>query len=119
MVCLSLSQIFYGQDNKGLCKVEVNDVSKVTSLGYLVGLTIEFKNNTKKTVDGIYWTTYFFDNANKVIKTEEDSFNSSSNIDPIVSGFTKTIVRAPRIKGASKVAIVINKIHFSDGSGCK
>jgi len=115
---LAISQVFYAQENRGLCNLEINDVSKVTSFGYLIGFTVEFKNNSKKTVDGIYWTTYFFDNANKLISTEEYSFNSSSNIDPIASGFTKSIVRAPRIKGASRVVIVIDKIHFIDGSAC-
>ena len=43
------------QSNKGLCKVEVNDVSKTTSFGYLVGYSVTFKNNSKKTVDGVYW----------------------------------------------------------------
>lgn len=116
---VSMTQVFYAQENKGICGIEVSDVSKVTSFGYLVSYVVEFKNNSRKTVDGIYWKTYFYNNDNKLISTEESSFNSSSLIDPVASGFTKSIARAPRIKGASKVVIVINKVHYSDGSNCK
>ena len=119
LVILSFSQTFYGQDNKGRCGVEVSDVSKVSSFGYLVSYVVQFKNTAKKTVDGVYFNTYFYDNSNKLISSEESSFNSNNVIDPIASGFTKSIARAPRIKGASKVVVVINKVHYTDGSTCK
>jgi hypothetical protein len=113
------SQLLYAQENRGLCGVEVSDVSKVSSFGYLVSYVVQFKNTAKKTVDGVYFNAYFYDNSNKLIKSEESSFNSDNVIDPIASGFTKAVARAPRIKGASKVVVVINKIHYSDGSSCK
>ena len=119
LILVSYSKIFYGQDNKGLCGVQVNDVSKVSSFGYLVSYVVQFKNTSKKTVDGIYFNTYFYDNSNKLISSEESSFNSNNVIDPIASGFTKSITRAPRIKGASKVVVTIYKVHYSDGSTCK
>jgi hypothetical protein len=101
-----------------LCKVEVNDVSKVTSFGYLIGYSVTFKNNSKKTVDGIYWDVYYYNNDNELIKKDNSSFNSTKIIDPIASGFTKTLARSPRIKGASVVVIIIKKVHFSDGTSC-
>jgi hypothetical protein len=107
------------QTNKGLCKVEVNDVSKTTSFGYLVGYSVTFKNNSKKTVDGVYWNEYFYNNNGDLIKEDKSTFNSTAVIDPIASGFTKILVRSPRVKGASKVIIKITKVHFSDGSSCK
>jgi len=112
-------QYAYAQQSQGLCNVEVNDVSKLTGLGYLVGYTVQFKNNSKKTVDGVYWNANFYNNNGDYITSEASSFNSTSLIDPIAVGFTKTIARSPRIKGASKVIVVINKVHYSDGSGCK
>ncbi len=107
------------QNNRGLCSVEVSDVSRLTSFGYLVGYTVQFKNNTKKTVDGVYWTAFYYNNNNELIKKEESSFNSTNLIDPIASGFTKSVARSPRIKGASKVIVQIDSIHFSDGGSCK
>jgi len=109
----------FAQQNKGLCNIEVNDVSKITALGYLIGYTVQFKNNTSKTVDGVYWTAYYYNNDNKLIESEKASFNSTNLIDPIAAGFSKSIARSPRVKGASIVLVVINKVHFSDGSSCK
>lgn len=106
------------QSDKGLCNVAVTDVSKVASFGYLIGYTVQFKNNTKKTVDGIWWKENFYNNANELIKSQESSFNSTNLIDPIASGFTKSVVRSPRVKGASKVVIKITKVHYSDGTSC-
>ena len=109
----------FAQQNRGLCNIEVNDVSKITALGYLIGYTVQFKNNTSKTVDGVYWTAYYYNNDNKLIESEKSSFNSTNLIDPITAGFSKSIARSPRVKGASIVLVVINKVHFSDGSSCK
>ena len=109
----------FAQQNKGLCNIEVNDVSKITALGYLIGYTVQFKNNTTKTVDGVYWTAYYYNNDNKLIESEKSSFNSTNLIDPIAAGFSKSIARSPRVKGASIVLVVINKVHYSDGSSCK
>ncbi len=118
LFCL-FANFSFGQNSKGVCKVEVTDISKLISFGYLVGYTAEFKNNSNKTVDGIYWTTYYINNNGDYIKTESDSFNASDLIDPIQSGFKKSLVRAPRIKNASKLIIVINKVHFTDGTSCR
>ena len=109
----------FAQQNRGLCNIEVNDVSKITALGYLIGYTVQFKNNTTKTVDGVYWTAYYYNNDNKLIESEKSSFNSTNLIDPIAAGFSKSIARSPRVKGASIVLVVINKVHFSDGSSRK
>lgn len=106
------------QSNKGLCNVEVSDVSKATSFGYLLGYSVTFKNNSKKTVDGIYWNVYYYNNANELIEKDTSSFNSTKIIDPIASGFTKTLARSPRVKGASVVIVKITKVHYSDGTSC-
>ncbi len=101
------------------CKLTVVDVTKVVSFGYLVGYNLTLKNTSTKSIDGIYWTEIFYNNAGDLIEQSKSSFNSTSLIDPILSGVTKNIVRSPRIKGASKVVIQINKVHFTDGSTCK
>ena len=113
-----VSNITFSQSNKGLCKVEVQDVSKVTSFGYLLGYSVTFKNDTKKTIDGIYWNVYYYNNANELLKQDNSSFNSTKLIDPIATGFTKTLARTQKVKGASMVIIKISKVHFSDGTSC-
>ena len=116
----SSSSIFSqtSKNNKGLCKLEIVDVLKVTNFGYLTAYTVQFKNTTKKTIDGIWWTAYFYNNSEDLIKTIEGSFNSTNLIEPIASGFSKSLFRTPKAKGASKVYIVVNKVHFSDGTSC-
>jgi hypothetical protein len=106
------------QTNKGMCSVEINDVSKAISFNYLLGYTVTFKNNTKKTVDGIYWKVYYYNNANELIESDNSSFNSTNIIDPISPGHTKTLARSPRVKGASIVIVKITKVHFTDGTSC-
>ena len=75
------------QTNKGMCSVEINDVSKAISFNYLLGYTVTFKNNTKKTVDGIYWKVYYYNNyvwsntSNYFCISHPDAFhNYSSNL---------------------------------------
>jgi hypothetical protein len=118
MVIISIIGNTADVQNKGLCKVAVEDVSKTTSFGYLVGYSVTFKNNSKKTVDGVYWNEFYYNNNDDLIKQDKSSFNSTNLIDPIASGFSKTLVRSPRVKGASKVIIKITKVHYSDGTNC-
>lgn len=107
----------YAQNNKSACQVEVSKVSVLTTFGYL-NYTVEFHNKSNKTVDGIYWTARFYDNSGELIKKEESSFNSGGLIDPVASGFKKSLARLPKVKGASKVFITIDKVHFSTSGNC-
>ena len=109
----------YSQAHTSKCKCSVVDVTKVVSFGYLVVYNAILKNNSNKTIDGIYWTEVYYNNAGDMIEQVKSSFNSTSIIDPIQSGVSKNIVRTPRIKGASKVVLQIDKVHFTDGGTCK
>lgn len=106
----------FGQTNKSIKAVSVTDVSVANVLGYLTGYTVTFKNTSNKTLDQINWTVNYYDNSGKLIKSEKDSFNASSFVDPVTSGFEKVLVRSPRVKGASKAQVVINSAHASDGT---
>jgi hypothetical protein len=90
---------------------------KLIVLVALLGMPYNLKT-IKKTVDGIWWKENFYNNANEFIKSQESSFNSTNLIESIAAGFTKSVVRSPRVKGASKVVIKITKVHYSDGSSC-
>jgi hypothetical protein len=107
------------QSNQGKCSVNISDYGRTVTFGYLVAYYVEFKNDSKKSVDGIYFTTRFYNNNGDVLATKTESFNSNNIIDPIASGFTKKIARAPRIKGASKIGFTIDKVHFTDGTSCQ
>jgi hypothetical protein len=116
---LILSLGMYAQENKSIKAVKVTDVSVLNSFGYLVSYTVTFKNTSSKTIDHIGWTVNYYDNSGKLVSSEESSFNSDSMVDPIVAGFEKTLVRTPRIKGASKAQIVVKEAHSPDGTKFK
>ncbi len=107
------------QKNQGKCSVNVSDYGRTVTFGYLVAYYVEFKNDSKKSVDGIYYTTKFYNNEGSLISSKNESFNSGGMVDPIATGFTKKIARTPNIKGASKISFVINRVHFTDGSSCE
>jgi hypothetical protein len=109
----------FAQTNKSIKAVSVTDVSVLTSFGYLASYTVTFKNTSSKTIDQINWTVNYYDNAGKLIKSENESYNADSFIDPISSGFEKTLARAPRIKGASRAQVVITSAHSADGTTFK
>ena len=109
----------YAQANKGKCGIEVHDVSSLSAFGYLTGYTVMLKNTTQKSADGIYFTAYFYNNEGRLIQKTEESFNSDSLSDPVAPGVVKSLVRSPVVKGASKVYVIVDRAHFTDGESCK
>lgn len=116
---LTLSGVAFAQSNVGKCGVEIHDVSSITTFGYLSAYTVMFRNTNEKSVDGIYYTAVFYNNENREIERKEDSFNSSALVDPLAPGVVKSLVRSPRVKGASKLVIVVDRVHFTNGKTCK
>lgn len=108
-----------GQANQNRCGIEVVDVSCVQLLGYLTSYAITFKNTNERTVDGIYFRVVFYNNEGRRISEVEESFNSSTWVDPIGPGTSKVIVRSPSIKGASKAVILVDRVHYVSGESCK
>lgn len=107
------------QTDKGKCGIEVVDVSCVQLLGYLSSYTVTFKNNTERSVDGIYYRVMFNNNEGRLISEMEDGFNSSTWTGPVGPGTTKFIMRYPNIKGASKAVILIDRVHYVNGESCR
>lgn len=107
------------QSNKNRCGIEVADVSCVQLLGYLTSYAVTFKNVSERTVDGIYFRVFFYNNEGRLISEVEESFNSSTWVDPISSGTSKVIMRSPNIKGASKAVVIVDRAHFVNGESCK
>ena len=119
IVFLLFSLNVFSQRHTSKCRLTVIDVAKVVSFGYLIAYNLELKNNSTKSIDGVYWTEVYYNNAGDMIKQEKASFNSTNVIDPILSGVTKYINRPSIVKGASKVVIQIDKVHYTDGTTCK
>jgi hypothetical protein len=119
VAALLVIQSATAQSHQSIKAIEVKEVNVFNSFGYLAGYSVTFKNNSAKTIDYIGWTTNYFDNSGKLIKSEQNAFNSDSLVDPIVSGFDKTLFRTPGIKSASKVQIIVLDAHSVDGTKYK
>lgn len=119
VAALFVIQSATAQSHQSIKAIEVKEVNVFNSFGYLAGYSVTFKNNSAKTIDYIGWTTNYFDNSGKLIKSEQNAFNSDSLVDPIVSGFDKTLFRTPGIKAASKVQIIVLDAHSVDGTKYK
>lgn len=118
LILIFISLNSFAQRHTSKCKLTVIDVTKVVTFGYLVGYNLTLKNSSTKSVDGVYWTEVYYNNAGDLIKQSKSSFNSTTVIDPIMSGVSKNIIRSSSVKGASKVVIQIDKVHYTDGTTC-
>jgi hypothetical protein len=103
---------------KDSCNVEIGEIKVIVSLGYLVGYSVEFTNNSDKVIDGLYWTATYTDNGKNIIRKENGAFNSTKNIFPIEASSKRLLNRVPKVKGATKVTIELNKVHYNDDSSC-
>ena len=115
----AVHQPFFCQTNKAIQAVSVTDVSVASVFRYLTGYTVTFKNTSNKTLDQINWTVNYYDNSGNLMKSEKESFNADSFVDPVSSCFEKILVRSPRVKGASKAQVIVTVAHASDGTQFK
>jgi hypothetical protein len=116
---LAFSKTVSGQTNKSACNLNITSVITNLSFGVNVGYILNIKSTSNKSIDAVEWTAQFYDNFGKLIESRPGSFNSTSFIEPILSGTEKVIVRTNKINGATKVFVTINKVHFVDGTICR
>jgi hypothetical protein len=116
---LAFSKTVSGQTNKSACNLNITSVITNLSFGVNVGYILNLKSTSNKSIDAVEWTAHFYDNFGKLIESRPGSFNSTSFIEPILSGTEKVIVRTNKINGATKVFVTINKVHFVDGTICR
>lgn len=118
-VLLITSGTLYAQSNRDKCGIVVADVTSTALFGYLNTYAVTFKNTNDQTVDGIYFRAVFYNNEGRKMEEIQESFNSTSLIDPVSPGVTKILMRSPAVKGASKVVILVDRAHFVNGESCK
>jgi hypothetical protein len=83
-----------------------------------VGYYVSIANNSQKTVDGIEWTAYFYNNFDDLKGTKSGSWESGNFISPVEAGSNITDLEGAWVDGATKVFIKITRVHFSDGTSC-
>jgi len=116
---IAFSKTVSGQTNKSACNLNITSVITNLSFGVNVGYILNLKSTSNKSIDAVEWTAQFYDNFGKLIESRPGSFNSTSFIEPILSGTEKVIVRTNKINGATKVFVTIIKVHFVDGTICR
>ncbi len=116
---IAFSKTLSGQTNKSACNLNITSVITNLSFGVNVGYILNLKSTSNKSIDAVEWTAQFYDNFGNLIESRPGSFNSTSFIEPILSGTEKVIIRTNKINGATKVFVTINKVHFVDGTICR
>jgi hypothetical protein len=101
--------------NKGMANVVVLKAYSQNVLGKNVGYYVEFKNNATVQVDGLKWTALFYDNFDELKGKNDGEWSSGNFIKPIKVGGTTKDIESAWIKNATKVFIIINKVHFENG----
>lgn len=97
----------------GLNGVKVINASTQQFLGRNVGYYVKFKNNSLKSVDGLKWKATFTDNFGEVKGVREGKWESGNLITPIEPGEETEDVERVWVKDATKVKILITKVHFN------
>jgi len=104
--------------HSGKCGISPTKAYSQNVLGKNVGYYVSIANNSQKTVDGIEWTAYFYNNFDDLKGTKSGSWESGNFISPVEAGSNITDLEGAWVDGATKVFIKITRVHFSDGTSC-
>lgn len=117
LLTLLIALPFFGlsqSKHKGKNGVTVVDASTQSIFGAAPGYYVVFKNNGKKTVDGIRWKATFTNNFGEVLGVRDGKWESGNFISPIESGETTEDIETNWVKGALKIKIEITQVSFVD-----
>lgn len=113
------NSIVNAQSNKEKCGIKIQDIKSQNVLGRNIGYVVKFDNDNGKTIDGIGWTAFFYDRFGELKGQKEGTWTSGNFIKPVPPNSTITTTQTSWVKDADDAYIIINKVHFTDGSTCK
>ena len=116
---LFFSCLLVAQSHKGKCGLEISKAYTQNVLGKNIGYYVEFKNNSAIAIDAIEWTAAFYNNFNELKGKRDGAWSSGNIINPIKPGDTTKDLETNWVKDATKVFIIIKRVHFADGKICK
>jgi len=118
LFCLFLGSaiLVNAQSHSDFGSVQVLSAVTQNTLGFNVGYYAKFQNNSKKVVDGLKWTSKFYDNFGALKGTHDGQWQSGNFIKPIPIGGTTQDLEGVWVEGATKVFIKIKMVHYSDGT---
>jgi hypothetical protein len=112
-------QTAFAQSHSDYGMVKVLSAKTQNTLGYNAGYYVEFRNDSKKVVDGLKWEAKFYDNFGDLKGSREGQWQSGNFTDPISPGATAQDLETVWVEGATKVYIRIKTVHFTDGTVSK
>jgi hypothetical protein len=118
LFCLFLGSAFLvnAQSHSDYGSVKVLSAVTQNTFGYNVGYYVDFKNNSTKSVDGLKWTSRFYDNFGTLKGTREGQWQSGNFIKPITVGGKTQDLETVWVEGATKVFVTVKMVHFTDGT---
>ena len=121
LFCLFLGSaiLVSAQSHSDYGSVKVISAVTQNTFGYNVGYYAKFQNNSKKVVDGLKWTSKFYDNFGTLKGTREGQWQSGNFTDPISVGGTAQDLETVWVEGATKVFITVKMVHYTDGTSVK
>ena len=118
LFCLFLGSaiLLNAQSHSDCGSVQVLSAVTQNTLGYNVGYYAKFQNNSEKVVDGLKWTSRFYDNFGALKGTRQGQWQSGNFTKPIAIGGTTQDLEGVWVEGATKVFITMKMVHYSDGT---
>ena len=105
-----------GQSHSDYGSVEVVSAVTQNAFGFNVGYYAKFQNNSDKAVDGLKWTSRFYDNFGALKGTRQGQWQSGNFTKPMAIGGTTQDLEGVWVEGATKVFITMKMVHYSDGT---
>jgi len=118
-IFLFLALMSNAQSHSDYGSVKVVSAVTQNAFGFNVGYYAKFQNNSNKAVDGLKWTSKFYDNFGELKGTREGQWQSGNFTDPISVGGTAQDLETVWVEGATKVFITVKMVHYSDGTSVK
>ena len=118
LAVLTLSLTIAAPKHYGKCGVMPLKAYTQNILGKNVGYYVEFKNGSKKSVDALEWQARFYNNFDELKGTRTGNWSSGNFISPIEPNATTKDLEGVWVDGATKVFIIISRVHFTDGTTC-
>ena len=113
LILALISFSFTEPKHVGKSGIKVISASTQQILGINAGYYVKFKNNNKRNVDGLKWKAIFTDNFGEVKGERVGKWESGNLITPIEPGEETEDVERVWVKDATKVKILITKVHFN------
>jgi hypothetical protein len=119
VIALSTITPLAAQRHRAICDLEIVDAVTQEIAGRNIGFMLQIRNNNPKTFDALEYKVIYQDGFGEKVGEKQFKWQSGNFIGPIKTGETLEDVRANWVKGANKIQVILQRVHFTDDSICK